>query len=83
MSELLIFLPPLWFICGLYAWGTMMAHANYENAHRWPLLKNTSRDELGFVAFCSILGPIGAITVALITNLNQHGWELWEPRKKP
>lgn len=69
----------VWILCGLYTYGTLMAELDYENLHSWPGLKQTSRDNLGICVGIAATGPIGAAVAPLLTNFNQHGWELWQP----
>ena len=69
-----VVLATLWFACGLYTWGTLMAHLD----QRWAGRHEHSRDHTWFCAGISVLGPIGAVAAAICTNFNQHGWELWE-----
>jgi hypothetical protein len=67
-----------WLACSLYSWGTLMACSDYEDAHRFADQHLTSRDEVGLVAPVAVTGPIGAIASIIISNFNQHGWELWQ-----
>jgi hypothetical protein len=68
----------LYLACSLYTWGTLMADLDYENAHNWATLHYTSRDNVGFCSFMALAAPFGVIVSPIITNFNQHGWELWE-----
>lgn len=68
----------LYALCAVYAWGTIMADFDYNNAHSWAVLHLSSRDNVGLCAFVALEGPIGAAAGALTTNFNQHGWELWQ-----
>lgn len=74
----IFFLVALWIVCGVYAYGTSMAHRNWENANLFRSLNLTSRDNVGLSVFAAIAGPVGALSVAFYTNFNQHGWELWQ-----
>ena len=68
----------IWIACGFYSFGTTMAYFNWMDKNEWPLLHNTSRDHLGTAVFEATLGPMGAIATCVLSNFNQHGWELWE-----
>jgi len=69
-----------WLICGLYSYGTMMAHEDYGNHNRFASLHLTSRDDLGFCVGVSLFGPVSVMAAATTSNFNQHGWELWEAK---
>jgi hypothetical protein len=62
----------VWFVCGVYGWGTTMAYFDAE----FP--SDSSRDNSGVAAFTAVLGPPGAIIICLYSNFNQHGWHLWK-----
>lgn len=68
----------VWIICGVYTWGTTMADMDYNNRNQWENLNEHSRDNVGMCAFECLAGPFGVIDMALASNFNQHGWELWE-----
>lgn len=70
-----------WLLCSFYAWGAIMADLDYHDRHEWELLNEHSRDNVGAAAFTALGGPFGAVAVAVYTNFNQHGWELWEQTK--
>lgn len=63
----------LWVVCGLYAFGTTMAHFDRTG---------TSRDNLGASVLFAIMGPIGAVVSATCSNFNQYGWHLWQDEYK-
>ena len=60
-----------------------MAEVDYQDAHEWQVMHWHSRDHVGIVAAESLLGPMGVIVAVLVTNFNQHGWELWDDPKEP
>ena len=62
----------LWAACGLYSWGT--ERADFKDVCRGCWACYSAR------VLLVILGPIGAILAALVSNFNQHGWQLWERR---
>lgn len=68
----------VWLACSFYAWGTLRAQVNYENATRFAALKTAERDDVGFVLFLCLFGPISAFMAALLSNFNQRGWRLWK-----
>ncbi len=54
-----------------------MADYDWKNRHEWSIiLHEGSRDNVGFVAFVALTGPIGVPCSAVRTNFNRHGWEL-------
>lgn len=71
----------VWLACGFYAWGTFRAHINYLNTTRWAVLRNTERDDVGFISFLCLSGPVGALLAVCWSNFNQHGWRLWRGYK--
>lgn len=72
----------VWNLCGLYAFGSIMADFNWRNKNEWPLLNRSSKDNLGICLLVFFTGPMGAFASALSTNFNQHGWELWQSKKQ-
>ena len=71
----------VWILCGFYAWGTTMAEFDYRNRTEWPDLNNTSMDNVALAAFTAATGLFGALGSSLLTNFNQHRWELWEKKR--
>jgi len=59
-----------------------MADLDYKDRTDWAILHEGSRDNIGISAAECLLGPMGSIAVAFVTNFNQHGWELWEKRER-
>lgn len=61
---------------GLYTYGTSMAEWHFKDTHEFSVLQEGPRDDLGISVGIALL-PLGFLPIALITNFNQHGWELW------
>lgn len=72
----------LWISSSFYSWGTAVADLDYKNRHDSLILHQSIRDDLGLVVAETLIGPMGAVAMAINSNFNQHGWEIWEGRNE-
>lgn len=82
MKRIAIMFVELYLACALYSWGTLMAQLEWEHRGDNPTYV-FGRDFSGSCAGVSLTGPLGVIPVAIYSNFNQHGWELWAPVVDP
>lgn len=59
-----------------------MADLDWMQQNRWSVLNETSRNNVGICTVAAAAGSFGAAASALVTNFNEHGWELWGKRKE-
>ncbi len=71
-----------WVVCGVLAYGVESADWKWKAEHQWKNIKDTSRNNAGFMVFTAMLGPLGLFMSALATNFCQHGitWKSWGPK---
>lgn len=68
-----------WFLCGIYASGTMYAlfHSEFEE-----IACKDRRQDAGFsILIGFVWGPVAALVAFPTSGFNEHGWGPWNDGK--
>lgn len=67
----MLYLIIIWAICGFFGYGITLAYFEGEFS-----FGNNYRENLGFSTFVALCGPLGLLSIILMTGFCKHGFRL-------